>query len=242
MTDRLSEQPPGLTFFDGRSQRRLLLVRKGGHPFNAWLCYQHAEGFWIPLRKATGRDLLSIQQATRDQTMDSDEPLTRTPEEILARIEELAQPTLDMFGTERSRLLEALPYESATRFLADDAPHTAESWEVERTKDRKSVIAQIRSYLDFAWGKANESRGLSAQRSLSHFKGLLWLLGPDCDEIREWIGSPEHYEYYGKPALVKISELISFQWHNAVGGPDNDEWLNSEEADPVTANEALGRG
>lgn len=194
------------------------------------------------LRKATGRDLLSIQQATRDQTMDSNDSLTRSPTEIVERIRELGKDqTHDMHGTERSRLLEALPYEDAKQFFKHDAPHTDETWEVERTKDRKSVIAQIRSYLGFAWKKANECRGISAQRSLSHFKGLLYLLGPDCDELREWIGTPEHYEFYGKPALVKVSELISFPWHDDVGGPDDDEWKNGEDAEPVTANVALGR-
>lgn len=166
--------------------------------------------------------------------MDKEGPITRTPDEIVARIKALNSE--DLFGVERSRLLEALPYEHAKQFLRDDAPHTAETWEAERVKDRKAVIAQIRGYLTFAWGKANECRGLSAQRSMSHFKGLLWLLG-DQEELREWIGSPDTYAFYGKPALVKLSELVGFNWLEA----DNDEWRNAEGEDAITADEALGR-
>lgn len=235
-------EPPGTTFFDSRSQRRLLFVRKAGHELDGWLCYHSASaGQWVALRRATGRDLLSIQQAARDQTMDSTELLIRTPAETVERMGELAEdPCADLHGVERSRLLESLPFEDAQKFLKAGTS-TAEKWEVERTKNRASVIGQIRGYLNFAWEKANQCRGLSAQRSLSHFKGLLWLLGPECDELREWIGSPHHYQWYGKPALVQISELVGLSWRHPEG-PDNDEWRDSEDGDFVTADVALEQG
>ncbi|KKK51144.1 hypothetical protein LCGC14_3117920, partial [marine sediment metagenome] len=153
---------------------------------------------------------------------DTTEPISRTPDEIIARIHELtADKSSDFFGVEKSRLLEALPFDLAQQFLEDDAPHTAETWESDtRIKDHAAIKAQILGYLPFAWTKANGSRGLSANRSMSHFKGLLWLLGPSQDELREWIGTPEHYEFYGKPALVKVSEFVGFDWPEE----DNDEW------------------
>lgn len=248
-------QPPGLQFFDGRSQRRLLFVQHPGHELNGWLCHQSPEGQWLKLRKADGRDMLAIQQATRDQTMDEDNEITRTEDEIVARMRSLgADKTLDSFGIERSRLLDALPWEQAQQFMrSDQTEHTAERWEVRRTRTHKSAIAQIREYLGFAWNKANQGQGISARRAMSHFKGLLWLLGPEHDGLREWIGNPEHHEFFGKPGLVKVSEVVGFDWRVKLdenGNPkprrDNDEWIDPDPdegdvgAEPLTADEALG--
>ncbi len=231
------DQPKGVAFFDGRSQRRMLLIRDDDNDYDGWICYQHQDGQWVTLRKATGRDLLAMQQATRDQTMDTEDVMVRPDKDILDRIVSLGEdPSADMFGVERSRLLESLPWETAKGFLGQDSTHTEEGWEVERTRTRKSVIAQIRGYLEFAWGKANQCRGLSAQRSMSHFKGLIWLMGSELDGLYEWIGTEEHYSFYGKPALVRVSDLVGFDWKRA----DNDEWRNGEDKPFITADEALG--
>lgn len=211
----------------------MLYCQEPGHEYDGWLCYQHPDGQWVTLRKATGRDLLSINMARKDYRMG----LPRTPGETVARIKELGTTREDFFGVERSRLMESLPYEEAKEFLRDDAPHTEETWEVERTRNCESVRSQITDYLKFAWGKANDCRGLSAQRSMAHFKGLLWLLGPEHDELREWIGTPEHFAYYGKPALVRVSELVGFDWKKA----DDEEWRNVEDGESFTADQVLGR-
>lgn len=168
---------------------------------------------------------------------DTTEPISRTVDQIVARIHELTtDDSVDFFGVERSRLLEALPFDQAQQFLEDDAPHTLETWEDDtRIKDHAGVKAQILGYLPFAWTKANGCRGLSANRSMSHFKGLLWLLGPSQDALREWIGTSEHYAFYGKPGLVKVSELVDFDWRKE----DNGEWRNNEIDDSITADEAL---
>ena len=133
-------------------------------------------------------------------------------------------------------LLRRSPYDKALEFFRDGQAPDRDKWESERIKDRETAVAQISSYLEFAWMKANDSKGLSAQRSLAHFKGLLYLVGPECDEIRAWIGSPEHYAFYGKPALVKVSEFVAFDWKAA----DDDKWTNQEGEDGITADEALG--
>jgi hypothetical protein len=171
-------------------------------------------------------------------TQHETKPIPRTENQILQRLKEIADAD-DMFGVERSRLLEALSWQAAQSFLQDGHDHEEAEWEDHRLKTTGQVIDQIVSYLGFAWGKANESRGLSAQRSLAHFRGLLYLLGSDHDELRQWIGSPEHYQFYGKPQLVKVSEVVGFDWRTV----DNDEWKNAEDADDVlTADEALAGG
>jgi len=232
-------QPSGVRYFDSRSQREMLWVREPGHELDGWICYQHRDGQWVTLRRANGRDLLNIKRANEDRKMEN---LPRTIPQIVARIRELGgSPELDMFGVERSRLLEALPFEDAKQFLRDGSPHEPEGWEAERLKTREGVVGQVRDYLKFAWGKANGCRGISAQKSMSHFKGLLWLLGPDHDELREWIGVPEHFAYYGKPALVRVSDFARFDWRDPEVGDDGD-WRNTESGDPVTADEAQSRG
>ena len=188
--------------------------------------------------------------------------LPRTPEETVARLRDLTAAKTDLFGVERSALLDTLPFEHARAYLEGDskwvaAPDGAAQWEAHRTKDVDQVRAAILDYLPFAWGKANGCRGLSARRSIQHFQGMLWLLGPGHDELRQRISGEEEpstkviagqrvpdlrieFAFYGKPALVAISEAFGFAWRHP-DGPDNDEWRNGEQEDPVTADEALGR-
>ncbi len=218
--------PGGIRYYDPRSQREMLYVAEAGHEAMGWICYQHPDGQWVALKKADGRDLLAVQEARRKLRME----LPRTPEEILARMEAVAERDVP-HGYERSRLLEALPYIQAVQYLVDGAPHTAETWEVTRTKTRESVIGQIREYLPYAWDRANLTRGSSAIRSMAYFRGLIWLLGPEHDELVEWIGAPENFEFYGKPALVRISDVAGFDWHvrlnendDPLPGRDNDDW------------------
>ena len=187
--------------------------------------------------------------------------LPSTPAEIVARIHHLTMaPSIDgspgdLHGVERSRLLEALPWKEAQQFFKPGTPHTEESWENgERTPNSESVLAQIKDYLAFAWGKANLRRGDSAIRSLSHFRGLIWLLGPEHDDLYGWIETPDYFEFYGKPALVRVSDLVSYDWRCMLDengdprpGRDDDRWCyvpDIDEENPpsaLTADQALGQ-
>jgi len=127
-------------------------------------------------------------------------PTLRTQEEILARIK--AREADDPFGFEVPYYVTALTWENAQPFLKDGAELTAEKW-----GEDPYTIENIRKaaidYMDFAWEKANNCRGISANRSISHYQAWLWLLGVEwCDEL--WDG----YEHYGKPQLVRICEYL----------------------------------
>lgn len=50
--------PKGISFWDARSERLMLLVTEGG--FAGWLCYRGAEGQWVTLRQATEEDRQAI--------------------------------------------------------------------------------------------------------------------------------------------------------------------------------------
>jgi len=176
----------------------------------------------------SGEGLQSIDQG-------SEALIGRDSATITARIRAIAGR--DPFGVERSRLLDALPWEAACEFLkadAKDVDGAEEAWGMRRVKTRGDVLRLIREYLPFAWEKANGARGLSAQRSLSHFRGLVWLLG-DQDAIYEQIADVAKYLFYGKPQLILISQLVGFDWRKH----DSGEWKQSDGEDGVSREEAL---
>lgn len=141
----------------------------------------------------------------------------KTVDQIVAQIKAW-EP--DFFGFRSSDLLKYLPFEAAKPFLKDDA--TAETWAEsgyphELTFD--AVLKVVHDYMEFAWGKANDERGLSAGRSIDHMSAWLWLLGDDAlaEAIRD-------YGMYGKPQLRAICEKFDWDWRKW----DNGDWGNTE--------------
>lgn len=163
-------------------------------------------------------------------------PIRRTQDEIVARIRDPEVERRDTpFGVERSRYLQALEYENARQFLRADQDPKAWSETVLRTEER--VREEIADYLKYAWEKANGRRALSAQRTLLQFSGLLWLLSsPEAEEI---IDDLEDWTHYGKPQLVRVSELVDFPWRDH----DDGKWVEFGESgvNEKTAAEVLGR-
>src|SRR5664280_2787965 len=92
-------------------------------------------------------------------------PLSRTQAEIVTEIERLAKD--DFFGVKRSDLLNYLSFQEAKPFLKDDVVES--DWKTSPFTV-ESVRAEMIEYLDFAWDKANDQRGLSAERSINHLK------------------------------------------------------------------------
>lgn len=121
----------------------------------------------------------------------------RTQEEILLRISSLTIEN-DWIGTQKNDLICYLDFEHAKDFLKPEV--TPEKWkEIQMPLDREKIITQIKDYMEFAWEKANNCRGISAMRSIYHYMTWTWLL---CDDF----GNLSDYEYYGKDDLVKICE------------------------------------
>ena len=125
----------------------------------------------------------------------------RTNEEILARYLDRSE---DVLGWASGDLLAMLPYEVAKPHLKEDV--TEARWaEVQKPNTREAILAQLKNYMPFAWGKANDMRGLSANRSIDHMRNWVWLLG---DEF------PDHieYEHYGKEILIALCEKYGLDW------------------------------
>lgn len=129
----------------------------------------------------------------------------RTQEEILKRIEEVKNQ--DFFGTERNDLVDYLTYENAKQFLKEGV--TKDEWNKDKKLNNENILKEMLDYMDFAWGKAIDERGLSASRSLSHYSAWIWLL--DDGNFEEFNNQKENnYAMYGKPVLKWICEKYNF--------------------------------
>lgn len=155
--------------------------------------------------------------------------LPHTNEAIVARIN--ARKEDDFFGFETTDYIRCLDFDGAKPFLKDGV--TKEEWDGPLTVE--AVKEEMTKYADFAWEKANNNRGLSANRSISHFIAWTWLVGDVA--LSEAIEKQynDDYCYYGKPILVGISEYYGWDWK----AKDDGRWTNDEMGDGTTADHAL---
>lgn len=153
-----------------------------------------------------------------------------TQEQIVARINERQGD--DVFGFEWGEYLRALDFEHAKSFLKDGV--TADEWtpDIMNVGDARKVMAD---YLSFAFDKANNCRGISANRSVMHYIAWTWLAG-DADFSKKLAQSmSDDYRYYGKPQLVMVAEHYGLDWRKY----DNDDWTNYEGSPGIPADRAL---
>ena len=146
----------------------------------------------------------------------------RATEEILSRIAEVEKD--DWMGTQRSDLVCYLPWSAAASFLKDGA--TEDAWDP-AAADSESVRNDMQNYMEFAWSKANNCRGISASRSIDHMRVWLWMLGRDAASV--WVDAT--YYNYGKPQLRAICEAFGWDWKQW----DDGRWANYEDGDGVPA-------
>lgn len=156
-------------------------------------------------RKASAGGLNSAADDDEGEPTEASTPLSLTEDQILARIHEVEDS--DVFGAQRADLIGYLSFEKARPFLMPEV--TKEMW-VPNAFTREQVIAEMRQYMGFAIGKAEDERGLSAPRSIDHFRAWLWLLG-DVEMLR-FADDGDNYPMYGKPILRRICEKYGFEW------------------------------
>lgn len=138
----------------------------------------------------------------------------RTQDEIVAELRKADGELSDFFGTKSSDALEFLDFEHAKEFLKPEA--TAQEWEsVVKPITRDAIVKKISDYMAFAFEKANNCRGLSANRSISHMEGWLWILGDE--DLRREFDSIE-YEHYGKEKLIFLCEHFGIDFKSLDNG------------------------
>ncbi len=109
----------------------------------------------------------------------------------------------DILGFTGSAILNFVPFDMAKEFLKDDA----ERYEVPELTE-ENVLATMREYIEFAWGKVKDHRGISAGRSVEKMKAWLWILGDDY--LYQFCENDANYAQYGAPCLKAISEKYGF--------------------------------
>lgn len=129
--------------------------------------------------------------------------MIRTQEEILERFRESG----DFFGTQQGDLICYLDFEHAKEFLKPEYVAKVESGE-EKWEPLTDPKKEILEYLDFAYEKAEGQRGLSAGRSMLHFRSWIWL--DDDDFYKKVIGKIDDYDDYGIPVLDEISKHYGY--------------------------------
>ncbi len=127
----------------------------------------------------------------------------KTQQEIAARAREVQKN--DLFGFATGVLVFNLDFENAKEFLKPDA--TAEGWPGPEKRTDAAVRKEAYEYLDFAWGKARDHRGISASRSIMKMVEYLWLLG--LDEASEHVREAPHRNY-GAPGLKVASLALGY--------------------------------
>lgn len=131
----------------------------------------------------------------------------RTQDEIMRRIE--TRKKFDIFGFEVSEYVDYLDFDHARPFLTEEV--TEQIWK-EEADNLDTPVERMHDYMAFAWGKANDCRGISANRSIMHCIAWLWLAEEDKllaqvkDEFRG------NYHSYGKPILEIICEHFDWDW------------------------------
>lgn len=161
-------------------------------------------------------------------------PVIRSHEEIAARIGQVKDD--DWLGIELIDLVIHLPFEQAQRWLKDSVTQAELEDAAAAEEDvQKAAI----DYLEFAIGKAVDHRGISAGRSVSHFRAWLWLLLPD-DEFAKF--EDAEYAQYGAPKIKVAAQLVGAEiaWDAAV--QEHPELARMAEGEPCTPGCDMGCG
>ena len=134
--------------------------------------------------------------------------MIRTSEEIEQRIKDSS----DFMSIQQVDLIAALDGDTAKKYFSEEYLKKVEAGEDKwEPQDPKQMILE---YLPFAYDKAENQRGLSAGRSMLHFKSWIWL--EDDEFYKSIIDDIDNYTNYGIPTLDKIAEHYGF---DRVGAP-----------------------
>ena len=142
--------------------------------------------------------------------------MMRSQEEIFHQVISFSHVD-DFLGIKKSDLIMYLDYKFAHPYLKLE--RTEEEWNNLRKEEGLDPIEEMKSYMPFAWDKANHCRGLSAARSLDHYWTWLWLIGEE--EIPKTFAN---YQFYGKDQLIAVCVFLGLdhsQW-------DDGKRVNSE--------------
>lgn len=123
--------------------------------------------------------------------------MVRTMEEVRARYADATRYSRDVLGFGSEVL----------------GVHLPEGWKPgheDKHKEHPLTEEYLRkaakSYLDFAFEKAMDHRGISASRSVMKLREWMWLLG--LDEVVAFCDDDNNYTNYGVPILKRVAAAL----------------------------------
>jgi hypothetical protein len=126
-------------------------------------------------------------------------PRRRSEAEVVMR---LRQNHDDFLGFKREVLADHLSVEALREFATKDSDLS--DWRP-RSLDLEPVMTELGDYMEFAWGKVADHRGISANRSVDKVGEYVWLLGLD-DLLAEMEAAD--YPQYGAPKLAVVCQAL----------------------------------
>jgi hypothetical protein len=126
----------------------------------------------------------------------------KTQDEIVQKFKEV-QAEERFFDFRPDVLASCLDFEHAQEFLKPEV--TAEDWATDAWLDEDRVRQELREYMEFAWGKVEDHRGLSANRAISKVWAMLWVL-EENEALAAFDAAP--FPQYGAPKLRAACEKV----------------------------------
>lgn len=154
--------------------------------------------------------MLTERIEATDEFIEKNKLQLKTQEQIAEKLKECFKDPV-MFDFRPEVLLQHLDWSSAKEHYTEDYVKDVDSGEKkwECVTDVKEVAQDFLDYMNFAWGKALDQRGLSASRSVSKLGVWLWLLSRE--DLEEMISSDDLYNPYGAPALIAVCNELGIK-------------------------------
>jgi len=128
--------------------------------------------------------------------------MMRTQDEIVARIKQ--QKAADFLGFETDEYYPYLDFQHVKDFMKDSL--TEKEWQDVWSESTKTIMVErMTKYMPFAIEKAENERGISANRSIMHYIAWIWLACDDdlLSEVEKEYDT--NYHSYGLPILRTIA-------------------------------------
>jgi hypothetical protein len=135
-------------------------------------------------------------------------------EEIKQRIEHLKNTRDDFFGFHQAALKIWIP-----EYYIEEHQHECP----DLTKD--AVHSTITDYLEFAFDKAINHRGISTSRSVEKLSEWAWIL--DRSDLVDFTTDRSNYQNYGVPILKKFAKAFGVELPE-----DIRNWIDGEPCEP----------
>jgi hypothetical protein len=117
----------------------------------------------------------------------------------------------NIFEFRDSILVSLLTFETAKPFLQDgyvsDVESGVKNWEC--ITNIEECTQEFLDYMNFAWGKAEDQRGLYASRSID--KLSIWLWAMNREDLVNIIKDDDLYNPYGAPALIAVCNEMGIE-------------------------------